>query len=242
MILEVCIDSVESAIAAERGGARRVELCADLDHGGTTPSARMIRAVREKVSINVHVMIRPRAGGFCYSDSEFETMKNDILETRKLGVDGVVFGILTNEGNVDVVRTRMLLEMARPLSVTFHRAFDENPDLFASLAELTHLGVDRVLTSGGQPDVQAGLQTLAKLVQSAGSSIKVLAGGGITMENVQEVVRRTGVNEVHALSSVSSPLTVHTLHPKFFHSPQRVVEESKVRRMVELLENLPAPG
>ena len=238
----MCIDSVESAIAAERGGASRVELCADLDHGGTTPSAGIIKSVRESVSIKVHVMIRPRAGEFCYSDSEFEVMKKEILEAKKLGADGVVFGILTNENRVDVVSTRTLLEIARPLSVTFHRAFDETDDLFNALAELTQLGVDRVLTSGGEPNVQAGLQVLARLVQTAGTSIKMVAGGGITFENVQEVIRRTGVNEVHALTSVSTQLADHSFQSKFFHSPQRVVDESRVRGMISLLENLPKPG
>ena len=238
MILEVCVDSVESAIAAQQGGAGRVELCADLEHGGITPSIGMMKSVREKVSLEVHVMIRPRAGDFCYSEAEFEVMKRDLQEAKKLGVDGLVFGILTSEGAIDSARTMMLLEMARPLAVTFHRAFDETVDLFAALSELTRLGVDRVLTSGGKSSVEAGLQTLASLVRNAGSSIKVLAGGGITLENVADVVGQTGVDEVHVLNSVSTTVEHGSSDPKIFQSPRTVADSSKVRGMVGILQRL----
>ena len=238
MILEVCVDSVESALAAQEGGAGRVELCADLEHDGTTPGITMIKSVREQVSLKVHVMIRPRAGDFCYSDVEFEVMKRDIQEAKKLGVDGLVFGLLTSDGKIDAARTTILVEMARPLSSTFHRAFDETVDLFAALLELTRLGVDRVLTSGGKPSVEAGIQTLAGLVRKAGSSIIVLAGGGITLENVTDIVEQTGVDEVHALSSVSTTLVRSSSDPKSFHSPRMVADASKVRRMVDILQRL----
>ena len=238
MILEVCIDSVESALAAQMGGAERVELCADLEHGGTTPSITLIKSVRERVSLKVHVMIRPRAGDFCYSEAEFEVMKKDLQEAKKLGVDGLVFGILTSERAIDSARTMMLLKMARPLTVTFHRAFDDTVDLFAALLELTQLGVDRVLTSGGKPSVEAGIQTLAGLIRKGGSSIKVLAGGGITLENVTDIVEQTGVDEIHALSSVSTPLVLSSSDPNSFHSGGMVADASKVRRMVEILQRL----
>ncbi|MCX6144025.1 MAG: copper homeostasis protein CutC [Ignavibacteriales bacterium] len=238
MILEVCVDSVESAVAAQRGGAGRIELCADLEHGGTTPSIDMIRSVREQVSLKVHVMIRPRTGDFCYSKAEFEVMKRDVQESKKLGIDGLVFGILTSNGTIDTARTKILLEMARLLSVTFHRAFDETVDLFAALSELTQLGVDRVLTSGGKPSVETGVQTLADLVRKAGSSIKVLAGGGITVENVADVIEKTNVDEVHALSSVSSTFVPASSDSKFSRSPRLITDASKVRKMVDILQRL----
>ena len=238
MTLEVCVDSAESAVAAQRGGAGRIELCADLEHGGTTPSSSVIRSVRESVSLKVHVMIRPRAGDFCYSGAEFDSMKRDILEMKGLGVDGLVFGILTSTGTIDTARTGILLELARPLSVTYHRAFDETVDLIAALSELAHLGVDRVLTSGGSPSVEAGVQTLAALVRKAGSSIKVLAGGGITLENVADIVEKTNVDEVHTLSSVSTTFTHTSSDSRFSHSPRRIVDASKVRTMVNILQGL----
>src|SRR5580765_2253307 len=130
VVIEVCVDSVASAIAAERGGAQRIELCSDLLEGGVTPSLGLLGVVRSKVSIPVHVIIRPRAGDFYYSDAEFQTMERDIENAKREGANGVVFGILQKEGTVDIERTRELVELARPLSVTFHRAFDMSSDLF----------------------------------------------------------------------------------------------------------------
>jgi copper homeostasis protein len=238
LTLEVCVDSVESAVAAQQGGAGRIELCADLEHGGTTPGVSVIRLVRESVSLNVHVMIRPRGGDFCYSEAEFEVMKRDVQEVKKLGIDGLVFGILTSDGVIDTARTKILLDMARPLAVTFHRAFDKTADLFAALSELARLGVDRVLTSGGKPSVDAGLQTLADLVRKAGSSIKVLAGGGITLENVADVIEKTNVAEVHALSSVSTTFAFTPSNSKLSHPPRRTTDASKVHTMVDILQRL----
>jgi copper homeostasis protein len=237
LILEVCVDSVESGVAAQNGGAGRVELCADLEHGGTTPSITTIRSVREHVSLKVHVMIRPRVGDFCYTEAEFEMMQREILEAKKLSVDGLVFGVLTSKGTIDISRTAILLEMARPLSVTFHRAFDETADVFAALSELTRLGVDRVLTSGGKPSVEAGIQTLAGLVRRAGSSIKVIAGGGITFENVRSVVEQTNVDEIHTLSSVSA-MRANSTVPNLSISPRFVADAMKVRRLADLLEEM----
>jgi copper homeostasis protein len=238
LILEVCVDSVESAVAAQQGGAGRIELCAELEHGGTTPSIDMIKSVRESVSLKVHVMIRPRAGDFCYSVAEFDVMKRDIQEAKKLGIDGLVFGILTSDGTIDAARTKILLEISRPMSVTFHRAFDETVDLFATLSELAQLGVDRVLTSGGKPSVEAGVQTLADLVRKAGSSIKVLAGGGITLENVADVIEKTNVDEVHALSSVSTSFVPASSDSNLSHPPRQITDASKVRKMIDILQRL----
>jgi copper homeostasis protein len=238
LILEVCVDSVESAVAAEQGGAERVELCSDLEHGGITPSIGLIRSVREKVSLKLHVMIRPRAGDFCYSDPEFEVMKRDIQEIKKSGADGLVFGILSDDRTIDSPRTSILLDLGRPLSVTFHRAFDETVDLVAALRELVKLGADRVLTSGGKASVEAGISSLAEFVRKSGTSIGILAGGGITHENVVEVVKKTGIEEVHVRSSVSTIRVESPSHPTLFHSSNMVIDASKVRRMVETLQGL----
>src|SRR6266496_5252381 len=143
IIIEVCVDSVASAIAAERGGAHRIELCSDLLEGGITPSFGLLGVVRSKVSIGVHPIIRPRPGDFCYSKEEFDSMRRDIEIAKSQGADGVVLGILATDGNVDVQRTRKLIEFARPLSVTFNRAFDMTVDLFCALDDVCETGADR---------------------------------------------------------------------------------------------------
>ena len=197
ILVEACVDSVASALAAERGGARRVELCDALFDGGTTPSAGMIAACKEAVSIPVFVMIRPRGGGFVYSEVERDVMRRDIVVARELGADGLVIGGLLPNGDVDLTLVKVLVEAARGLPVTFHRAFDLTPDLEASLESLASAGIRRVLTAGGAPTAAEGATTLAKLVRSAGSRVVVLAGGGVREENVRALVSMSGVREVH---------------------------------------------
>jgi copper homeostasis protein len=207
LIVEVCVDSVESAMAAEQGGADRVELCDNLLEGGTTPSAGAITVARERLGIKLHVIIRPRGGDFRYSDVEFAVMQHDIALAKHLGVDGVVIGLLTGDGEIDIERTRALIELARPLSVTFHRAFDMTRDPYRALEELIGLGVDRILTSGQEPSVIEGLDLIAELVRIAGDRVIIMPGGG-TERNVKKVVARSGVREVHVTgtTSVESPM------------------------------------
>ncbi|HET9837726.1 MAG TPA: copper homeostasis protein CutC [Candidatus Angelobacter sp.] len=197
-LLEICLDSVESAVNAERGGADRVELCAGLPEGGTTPSAGMIAAVRKHIKIGLQVMIRPRGGDFCYSADEFSIMQRDILIAKQLNASGVVFGILDLEGRIDKARMQQLIELARPLKVTCHRAFDMADDLPQALQDLIELRVDRVLTSGGQKSAIDAMPTLKQLVQKATDRIQVMACGEISITNVKAVVNYTGVAEVHA--------------------------------------------
>jgi copper homeostasis protein len=197
VLVEACVDSVASSLAAERGGARRLELCDALFDGGTTPSAGMIAACKAAVSIPVFVMIRPRGGGFVYSASESDVMRRDIVVARDLGADGVVIGGLRPDGNVDLALVQFLVEAAHDLPVTFHRAFDFTPDLEASLDLLADAGVQRVLSSGGASTAADGATVLADLVRQAGSRLVVIAGGGVREENVRSLVSVSGVREVH---------------------------------------------
>lgn len=198
MQIEICTDSVESALAAHAGQAVRVELCSALSEGGLTPSSGLIRKVRDTVPIQLFVMIRPRGGNFIYSESEYSVMQHDIANAKDLGCDGVVLGILTPGGDVDLERTRSLVELARPMGVTFHRAFDKARDLESALEEVISSGADRILTSGGTSSAYAGAQTLARLQTLARGRIQLMAGGGVRKENVSEILRISRVHAVHS--------------------------------------------
>lgn len=201
VLIEICVDSVASAVAAERGGAARIELCSGLDDGGVTPSAGMIEAVRSKISIGLQVIIRPRAGDFCYEPQEFEVMRKDILTAKSLGADGVVLGILDPNAHVDVSRTRDLVMLARPMNVTFHRAFDVSSDLFRALDDVCNTGASRLLTSGGEQNCVRGAETIRKLVELGSGRIAIMAGRGINESNATSIIERTGVSEIHVGSS-----------------------------------------
>ncbi len=196
-ILEICVESVEGAIAAQDGGADRVELCANLLEGGTTPSAGSIRLARERLHIGLQVMIRPRGGDFCYSATEFETMKLDIETAKAAGANGVVLGVLKEDGTVDEARTRELTELARPLNVTFHRAFDMARDPHEAMAALAGMGVDRILTSGQESSVLEGLDLISDLVHKAGDRIIIMPGGGINERNFSRIATQSGARELH---------------------------------------------
>jgi copper homeostasis protein len=239
LILEVCVDSLESALAAERGGAHRVELCGALADGGTTPSAGLIASVREKISIALHVMVRPRNSDFCYSDDEFNIMQRDVEMAKELGADGVVFGLLDVNGRIDTSRTGHLAQLAAPLKVTFHRAFDMSRDLLQALGDLRKTGVHRVLTSGGKQTALQGAATLRQLVEAADGDISIMAASGIEEQNVAELLARTGVREVHASlrATVPSAMRYHNAHvsmgtTKGKEYERLVVDEQKVRKLL----------
>lgn len=202
------MDSVESALAAQAGGAGRVELCDNLMEGGTTPSAGAIAVARKNLSIGLHVIIRPRGGDFCYSDLEFESMFRDIRVAQELGADGVVIGALKPNGNVDKKRTRELIDAARPMSVTFHRAFDMTRNPFTALETLIALGIDRILTSGQEESAMEGSELIAELVRRAGKRIVIMPGGGINQRNIARLLKTTAAREIHltAFSRVESAM------------------------------------
>ena len=201
-LLEVCVDSVESAVAAQAGGAAGVELCDNLIEGGTTPSAGALAAAREHLRILLQVMIRPRGSDFRYSDVEFDVMKRDIAFAKQLGADGVVFGILLPDGTIDVERMRVLIALARPMSVTCHRAFDMARDAFEALDALIDLGVDRILTSGQQPSAIEGLDLITALVRRAEGRIVIMACGGLDEGTIARVAAGSGVRELHSTGFV----------------------------------------
>lgn len=244
VLLEICADSVESAIAAERGGAHRIELCSDLFEGGVTPSAGLISTVRTRLGIDLYVMIRPRGGDFCYSDEEFETMEQDVLMAKHAGANGIVFGILHEDGEVDVPRTRRLVEIARPLKATFHRAFDMSRDLPRALSNVIATGADRVLTSGGEQKVEDGIPAIMRLMTVANGHITIMAGGGVTQANVRRIIEVTGVREIHASVRAHMPSPMRHRNDKISmglmkgHEYQRVVVlQDEVQRLVESSTN-----
>jgi copper homeostasis protein len=200
LIFEVCVDSAEAAVAAQEGGADRVELCSDLLEGGLTPSHGTLAVARQRLRIGIMAMVRPRGGDFCYTDTEFAVMREDLLAAKQLGASGVVFGLLNPDGTVDRPRTAELIALARPLPVTFHRAFDVSRDPFEALDTLIALGIERVLTSGQEPSVLEGLDLIVALVKRAAGRIIVMPGGGITERTAPRIVPVCGASELHFAS------------------------------------------
>jgi copper homeostasis protein len=198
LLLEITVETVDSALAAEHAGADRIELCAELNQGGTTPALAAMRKVHEELEIPVFPIIRPRKGDFVYTDSEFAAMRRDIAFARDLGMEGVVLGILRPDHSVDVERTRELMELAHPLEVTFHRAFDYASDLLKSLEDVISTGATRLLTAGGAKSAPEGAATLTKLVQAAGERITVLPGAGLHAGNIAKLAMETGAREFHS--------------------------------------------
>lgn len=185
-------------MAAERGGAHRVELCAQLAVGGLTPGEELMRQVRGQVQLPIFAMIRPRAGDFVYSAAEFERMRSDIENAKRLGMDGVVFGLSTMDRRIDVLRTKELIEHARPLPVTFHRAFDACVDLLKSLEDVIKTGAARILTSGGAPNAPEGVDVLTDLVAQARERVIIVPGSGINAANILLVAQKSNACEFHS--------------------------------------------
>ncbi|HET7108599.1 MAG TPA: copper homeostasis protein CutC [Candidatus Acidoferrum sp.] len=223
--LEVAVDSLERAAAAERAGAHRLELCVNLEAGGLTPGIELLRAVRAAVRIPIHVMLRPRPGDFVYSAPDFAEMKSSIKTIAAESVQGIVTGILLPGGSIDVPRTRELVAHASPMQVTFHRAFDQTPDLAAALETVVLTGAHRILTSGGAANAQSGASILRSLIHQAENRITILPGGGLHPANIAEVARATGTHELHTGLGTVLP----------YSSPDAAAFESAVRECVASL-------
>ena len=241
MIFEVCVDSVAGALAAQAAGAQRVELCANLVEGGTTPSLGMLELTCQSVAIAVNVIIRPRGGDFCYSELELAVMRRDILAAKAAGASGVVLGLLNPDGSVDVERTFQLVAAARPLSVTFHRAFDLSRDAGDALEAICEMGIERILTSGQKPTALEGAVCIAAMQRQAAGRTIILAGGGIDARNVAELVSRTGISEVHfaARSIVESPMTFRNpgcLMGKAYTPDEYIRKETDSQRIRQVIQ------
>ena len=198
MNVEICANSRQSAVNAQAGGAVRVELCRQLEVGGTTPTADDIRYCVHDLKLRTHVLVRPRAGNFVYTDAEYEQIVQEVEMCRRCGAHAVVVGFLTPEGRIDEERTRRIVQLASPMEVTFHRAFDEiHQAVGEALGAVIRCGCHRILTSGCQPNAEQGIDTLRQLVHQAAGRITILAGAGITPANARRIVQETGVPEIH---------------------------------------------
>lgn len=239
-MLEICVESLESAVAAESGGADRLELCEQLLHDGLTPSPELTQRVLEAVQIPVSVLIRPRDGSFVYHGQEIEQMLAEIEFAKLAGAAGVTLGVLQLDQHVDVEICRELIEAARPMEVTFHRAFDVVPNQSEALEDVILTGADRLLTSGGAPNVLAGVERIAKLHEQAAGRIEIMAGGGLRLTNLLEVLSKTGTRSLHA-SLLTRP-DAHAMHNGHQHGilPRLRVED--VREAVRLIRQSVGPA
>jgi len=236
MKLEIIAFNIESCVAAQEAGAHRIELCAGPEEGGTTPSYGFIKAAREKLSIDLYVMIRPRGGDFLYSDEEFEIMKTDVAICRQLDCDGIVFGILTKEGKVDIKRCRELIESAYPLEATFHRAFDRVVNPFDALEEIIGLGFERILTSGLKPEAIESTDILSQLIKQSGERIIIMPGSGVNIKNIISIAESTGAKEFHSRAASFTESKTQYQNPAMHESLNYVTaNKDEVKKMVALL-------
>ena len=196
-VKEVCVESYREAVIVASAGATRLELCDNLSVGGTTPSYGTIKKVTSELPVPVMVMIRPRGGDFCYSPEEYDIMRQDIQICRELGVVGVVFGLLNPDNTIDIDRTKELVEFARPMQVTFHKAIDDTSDILLSISELKNLGINRVLTSGGKPTAMEGRETLLRMIEIAGEELNIIVAGKVTWENFEKIKQFIPSKEYH---------------------------------------------
>lgn len=203
--LEICANSVTSALAAQNGGADRIELCDNMSEGGTTPSYAAIAKARELLNIQLYPIIRPRGGDFLYTELEFELMWKDIQICKQLECDGVVIGLLNEDGSIDKKRTKWLVEIAWPMGVTFHRAFDRCADPFAAMEDIIETGCERILTSGQRPTAMEGADVISQLVKMADGRIAIMPGSGVREHNIAELVQKTRASEYHSTAKTTMP-------------------------------------
>jgi len=240
--LEIIGFNIDSCVAAQEAGADRIELCAGPGEGGTTPSYAFIKAAREKLHIDLYVMIRPRGGDFLYSNADFSIMKNDIAVCKELGCDGIVTGILTADGKVDKKRCKELVEFVFPLEATFHRAFDRLADPFEALEDIIGLGFERILTSGCKPKAVEGLQLLSELIKRSDERIIIMPGSGVTAENILSIAESTAATEFHSSATFPNESKMQYFNSQINESLSHIsVNKEAVKKMVSLLQEYKTP-
>ena len=237
--LEVIAFNIESCILAQAAGAHRIELCDNPGEGGTTTSYGFIKAARASVQIELYPIIRPRGGDFHYSDDEFEIMKTDVLLCKSLGCDGVVFGLLNVDGQVDIERTKLLTQMAYPMRVTFHRAFDRANNPQQALEDIIKCGCDRILTSGQQPTAMDGKLLIAELIQQADDRIELMPGSGLRADNIAGIAKATGATAFHSSARIKKLSSMQYTQPNMQEQLETVmIDEQEVKNMIHALNML----
>ena len=237
--LEVIGFNIESCALAQSAGANRIELCDNPGEGGTTPSYGFIKAAREKLQIDLYPIIRPRGGDFLYSDTEFEIMKIDISTCKELGCDGVVIGMLNADRTVDKERCRQLVELAYPMGVTFHRAFDRTADAFGAMEDIIDIGCGRILTSGLQSTAMEGIDTIAALVKQAGERIIIMPGSGVRSDNINLLAQRTGATEFHTSARIFANSNMNYTNEAMKENLQSVmVDTDEIKNIISNLNSL----
>ena len=235
-MLEIIGFNIESCLIAQSSGADRIELCDGPAEGGTTPSYGFIKAAREKLTINLFPIIRPRGGDFFYSDEEFEIMKTDVKLCKQLGCDGVVTGMLHADGTVDKKRNAVLVELAYPLGVTFHRAFDRTADAFKAMEDIIDIGCERILTSGQRPNALDGADLIAQLVKQADERIVIMPGSGVRSDNIIELAKKTGATEFHTSARININSRMSYSNASMNEDLRSVsVDTDEVKKIIELL-------
>ncbi len=237
--LEVIAFNIESCELAQKNGAHRIELCDNPGEGGTTPSIGMIKGARKKVDIELFPIIRPRGGDFLYSDDEFEIIKEDILQCKKIGCDGVVIGLLNADGTIDKTRTSQLVNLAYPMSVTFHRAFDRANDPFKAMEDIIECGCERILTSGQQPTASEGFELIASLIKQADERIIIMPGSGLRSDNIISIAKQSGAVEFHSSARTTIDSKMSFNNPTMKEQLKTVVLDAmEVSKMATLLSGL----
>lgn len=232
MLLEICASSLQSAINAQKGGAQRIELCCNLEQGGLTPSPATIQMARAQLTIDIFVLIRPRIGDFAYSELEIAQMQADIEFCKKAGIDGVVFGVLNEHNEIDVIKNKRLLASAKGMQTTFHRAFDCLKNPIGGLTKIIDLGFDRILTSGLASTAIEGQALIKKLIELAKSDISILPASGLNSENIEAFVKSTKAKEVHA----SAKKVIQPTTKSLFAAPYFETDTEEVQRLNAILQ------
>ena len=238
-MLEVCVDSACNALVAQSAGAQRIEFCANLSEGGTTPSPAQIEIARKLLNIKLYVIIRPRGGDFLYKDIEFEIMKSDVRFCGKAGCDGVVIGMLLLDGKIDKHRNDELIQIAHQygMGVTFHRAFDRCTDLFEAMETIIESGCERILTSGGYDTAIEGAEIIRQLIEKAGERIVIMPGSGITPENVGDLIQKTGAKEIHGTFRSRFPSSMQYRNEKLSRQDEEyellLTDAEKIKQVIK---------